>query len=1610
MGNERKTWTPEQPDFVVGVGASAGGLDAFKQLLSALPADTGMAFLLVQHLDPTHPSLLSELLTPHTLLTVRDADQDLVLEANTVYIIQPDTALAVHNGRVALTAPKLQRGVRLPVDHLFRSLAREYGPRAVGIVLSGAGSDGSAGIRAIKNAGGFTLVQSPSTSVQPGMPQSAIDSGAVELVMDISAMPDALARFANMPPRVFHETQPEDQGRRSEPLVALSEQDITRLAAVLEVQLEFDLRVYKPGTIERRVFRRMALSGFDNVDSYIDHLRNKLSEQQVLVRDLLISVTDFFRDPDAFCALREAVITPMVAEARPGAMLRAWVPACATGEEAYSIAMEFLDAADESDKRISLQLFATDIDQDALTTGRTAVYPPTITDQISEKRLTKYFKSLDGRGYQARSRLRDTVSFAVHDLTKDPPFSRMNLVSCRNVLIYLTAEAQQHVLKVLHFALEPGGYLFLSASESTGQQRELFSTISKSQRIYRKSGTSRPISVARSRSRVLDRDMLMAQRSSPSHLRLMASGDAARRAACDAVMPPTIVIAGDGTLLFSHGELSPYLQIPRGNHPKLELSAILRPELATRTRGALYKCRRSQEVVVVQSSPDAQRDRVRIIVRPAPNLSEDAAIITFHDVADSEPLSPADRAEAPGSPGEDAVIEQLEKELLATREDLRTTTEELETSNEELRSSNEESMSMNEELQSANEELEATTEELRSLNEELTTVNSQLREKIEQVEQAHDDLRNFFASAKVTTIFLDDRLCVKRFTPTARELLGIDHADVGRFVGDIARELLQNDLDKECQAVLDQLATCNRELQTSDGRWIARQVLPYRTENRWIEGVVVTFNDVTQLRSANEDLQAKRRRLELAWEAARGGIFEHRIPLDKSTFHSEQWARILGYRQDELPPYDQFMDWVLQLVHPDDRASLAHAYQEFTAGRAERYRVEFRIRHRTGPYLWVRGVSKALERDDNGQVRHVLGIMIDITDLKEVEASLRESEERFREMTDGLPLIVWVHGPEGEQEFVNSTYCDFFGVKREEMRGARWQRYVHPEDAERYLREFYACVAEQRPFHAEVRAQNAAGQWRWLEAWGRPRRAASGEFRGFVGTSADITERKKMEEDLRESDERFKNLADNIAQLAWMSDRDGNTFWINKRMREYTGLTMEDMRRGLSARIHHPDYIESVSALRQESIMDGAAWEDVFPLRGADGEYRWFLCRAIPILNEHNKVLRWCGTATDITEQRMARERLLEADRQKDAFLAMLGHELRNPLSAIRSAADVLSKDPDAETILQAQHVLERQSRHMAGLLDGLLDVSRIIHGKIQLQLEPVDLVTICNDVIHDLRDMIAEQQLKVASDVPVRPVWVKADRMRLAQIVENLLSNAVKYTPSGGSVTLDVNQDGGQATMTVRDTGIGIDVDLLPHVFDVFRQSEQNLDRSRGGLGLGLALVRSLVELHGGTIAARSDGLDRGAEFTLSLPTVQPSQTPKNRVSRETAKNLRLVIVEDNVDAAEMLRRALVRRGHEVFVANHARQGIDLARAERPDIVLCDLGLPGELNGFDVARALREDKRQVGLIAVSGYGRGSDISNSREAGFDTHMTKPLDFEQLERAMTDLMGSQAKLS
>ncbi len=606
-------------------------------------------------------------------------------------------------------------------------------------------------------------------------------------------------------------------------------------------------------------------------------------------------------------------------------------------------------------------------------------------------------------------------------------------------------------------------------------------------------------------------------------------------------------------------------------------------------------------------------------------------------------------------------------------------------------------------------------------------------------------------------------------------------------------------------------------------------------------------------------------------------------------------------------------------------------------------------------------------------------------------------------MADSAPVMIWISDVRKSRTWFNKPWLDFLGRPMEQVLGAGWLEGVHPKDLDTYLQTYTAAFDARRTFRMEYRLKRRDGEYRSVLDNATPLTGPDGTFSGYIGSCVDITDFRLAEAALRDSEERFRTLADNMSQFAWMADAHGWIFWYNRRWYEYTGTTLEDVEGWGWQKVHHPDHLDRVTERLQYSWDTGEEWEDIFPLRGADGNYRWFLSRALPIRDSQGRIYRWLGTNTDVTARREAEEALKEADRRKDEFLAMLAHELRNPLAPIRTGLDILagSMDHDQETV----GIMQQQVEHVVRLVDDLLDVSRIMLGKIELRRELVELAALVKRSVAAVRPLIESRRQELRITLEEEPMLLNADPVRIVQVLKNLLNNASKYTDSGGRIELTVNRWHNEAEVQVKDTGVGIEAELLPRVFDLFTQASRSLDRSQGGLGIGLTLVHRLVEMHAGTITAQSDGLGHGSVFSLRLPLVDETPAPTEQPVKQphVPQRRRLLVVDDNVGAAWMLSKLLMMLGdHEIATVHDGPAAVQKVKEFRPEIVLLDIGLP-EMDGYEVGKTIRQSREfdDVRLIAVTGYGTEEDRLKSHQIGFDKHVVKPLGIAELEQLLAE---------
>ena len=956
---------------IVGIGASAGGLEAFELFFKTMPADSGMAFVLIPHLDPGHASMLSEILQRNTTMPVHEAEDQTSIRPDHVYIIPPNKDMAIFHGVLQLSTPEQVRGMRLPIDSFFRSLAEDQGERAICVILSGSGSDGTLGLRAVHGAGGVSFVQDPSTAKYDGMPTSASQSGLATYILPVEKITGQLVSYVkNLAQTGVHPV----------PMASKAVNATRRILMLMRSKTGNDFSQYKQSTIQRRIERRMVVHNLSDMDTYARYLQENPAEVAILFKELLINVTSFFRDKEAFEAL-ETEALPLLFEEKPeNYIFRIWVPGCASGEEAYSLAMLFKEKIDEFRQDFRVQIYATDIDDDAIATARAGMYPSNISLDVSPERLRRFFTK-EETGFRIKKEIREMVVFAVQNVIKDPPFTKMNLISCRNLLIYFESELQARVIPAFHYALSTGGILFLSPSEGIGNFTDLFSPVNKKWKIYR----AKPSGLS-ARALVAQRFAWTTEPSKkePGEVFLPSDktnfAELTRRVLLASFAPPSVITDENGSIIYVHGDTGKYLQ-PAPGQISTSVIDMAREGLQLDVRSAIQKASAKKTTVVVKGLRVRTNDGIRgvdLTVRPLTDLepARELLLISFEET--KQPPAKKRRSGKSSGTGEQGSqrIEQLEQDLAYTKENLQATIEEMQAANEELKSSNEELQSTNEELQSTNEELETSKEELQSVNEEIVTVNAELQAKIEQLTAVQNDMKNLLENVNIGTIFLDTSLAIRRFTREAKRVFRLAAADTGRPLADIRSNIPDTDLIADAQGVLDSLIPREKPVRTAGGEWFLVRIMPYRTLENVIDGVVMTFSDISALKAVEAEARAAcdyaqnivdtiREPLVVLDSAfdvvsASGAFYRTFGVTPEKTLGKSLFA--LGNRQWDIPELHELLETVLPKSTTFENFEVRHDFPGI------------------GQRVMALNGRKVI--DDMGSIHHILLVMEDITPQK----------------------------------------------------------------------------------------------------------------------------------------------------------------------------------------------------------------------------------------------------------------------------------------------------------------------------------------------------------------------------------------------------------------------------------------------------------------------------------------------------------------------------------------------------------------------------------------------------------------------------------------------------
>ena len=1485
VGNESKAYLPFH---VVGIGASAGGLQALEEFFENVAEDSGMAYVVVQHLSPDHTSLLGEILTRRARIPVTEIRDGMPVERNKAYVIAPGHTLTLELGLLKLGDPVEKRGHRRPVDDFFRSLALEQSEKAVAVILSGTGTNGTAGAQAIKAAGGICIAQQPDSASFPGMPRSLIHAGYADQVLEAREIPGMLVRYARYPFNGDGDAQAADDA------LQLDRAHLREIMAIVRTRTKHDFNGYRKPTLLRRIQRRMGLVDTANLSDYATILRSSTNEVGALANDLMINVTGFFRDPEAWEALRIGVITPLIASKQEGQTVRCWVSACASGEEAYTLAMLIAEELTHRE-HVDVKIFATDTADRSLVLARAGVYPGGIEADLTPERLDRFFDK-DEHVFRVKKEIRDMVVFAPQDLLRDPPFSRIDICSCRNLLIYLEPETQRRVLSMLHFALRDGGYLFLGNTESFTGSEHLFEVISKKWRLYRRIGSAqlRFAGITETPNlRLRDETARFAE----TGLNLDAPRPSAtlliQRALLEHYGPPTVVVDRSDRIVYFHGATGDFLDPPAGE-PTRDLLQLLRVPLRVPVRTALRTAMRDNIAVTVQSPLNETGNR-QIEIIAAPLMQSKAP--DYYRVSFAMPSSGAPSLQSAivvRETGGNEIAAGEERRLL--RLELESATEAYEATNEELKAAHEEATSMNEELQSANEELETSKEELQSINEELTTVNSQLQSKITQLEATTNDIANLLSSTDIAVVFLDSKFRVRRFTPAVTDLLELIDTDVGRPITDLAQKFTDDNLLSDARNVLQHLVPIEREVESHSGRWYLRRTLPYRTAENYIEGVVITFVDIGARKRSEIEVRRAHARVQ--------GVLEQ---MPTAVIIVEPIAGHLQYANRRA---SSLFGTSLPMPVPQGSAGVPFQHSlAGTRGGGQPYLAEDWPLARTlasgevvideeievigtDKVIRVFSVSSSPVRNERGAIIAVVGTFLDITQRRRSEEALAEANQRLGLLVESaMDFAIITLDVNGRILSWNTGAERIIGWSEKERVGSTAEVIFTPEDR--------LAQVPQR----EIREALETG---------------------------------------RATDER------------WHLRKDGSRFWAS----------------GVMARMSGPS---------------GAASGLV-------------------------KIMR-DGTETKITEDRLkaaiaaaerASQRAEDANRAKDEFIAVVSHELRTPLNTIRLWTRMLANEklPPKDRADGVQ-MINRAAVAQQQVIDDLFDVSRIASGKLKLALHDTMLTNVVKSAIEAVEPIATARGIVLKANVSSDLGIVRADPGRLQQVIWNLLSNAVKFTPQGGNVSVTARRNGAMVTIEVADTGVGIKREFLPHVFDRFRQAEVGAARAHGGLGLGLAIAKQIVELHGGRISVSSDGDGRGSTFCVELPLPVSSATDDTGEVRTLDDGIQLdeidiLLVEDESNARTVMQKLLQERGAKVRAVESAAEAREAIEMRRPRLIISDIGLPGE-DGYAFIRGVRvkDPNRKIAALAVTAFARPEDREQALAAGFDEHLPKPVDPDKL---------------
>ena len=1432
---------------VVGIGTSAGGLRALKTFFSNVPEKNGVAWVVVVHLSPEHESHLADLLQPHVRMPVRQVRDTIPLEPGQVYVIPPGSNLSAVDSHLRLSESAAFG--RAPIDHFFRTLAATHDGHSVGVILTGTGSDGALGVKAIKERNGLVLVQDPSEAEFDGMPQSAIATGVVDRVLRLEQIPAAVLGFDRTRPNV---TIPTEEQEEKGQVDVEERQLLQKIFAQVRARTNRDFSRYKQSTLLRRIERRMQMREVTEPTAYLELLREDPDEVRALGDDILITVTNFFRDPDIWDRLAKEVVPALFDRKGQGESVRVWSVGCATGEEAYSLTMLLLEEAARRDLPAQVQVFASDLHERSLERAREGFYPGDIETDVNPERLSRFFQREDG-GYRIRKEVREKVVFAPHNLLGDPPFSRIDLISCRNVLIYLQRDVQQEILELFHYSLGVEGVLVLGTAE-TVEASELFRTESKLHHIYRKRAakTTEPrlpvFPTIRSR-------FPTPQRREEAAAAAVGYG-ALHHRLVEGYAPPSMLVSPDGRVVHLSEHAGRYLVHP-GGEPTTNAFKVVREELRVELRGALHRARHESKPTrfgpVEVRFEGGEMGWVVVDVRPAEGAEQDGfALVLFEERAPAE-VAAATLAQAQ-SPDEEGQLRSIRGELEQTRQRLQAIIEEYETTQEEMRASHEELQSANEELRSTLEELETSKEELQSMNEELQTVNQENRHKVAELSQLSTDLQNLLTSTDIATLFLDRDLRILRFTPNVGDLFNIRPVDRGRPLTDLTNRLGYQEVTEDAISVLRTLVPVQREVGDHQGRWYLARVLPYRSAEDRIDGVVITFVDISERKHAEMVVRRSEERLRRMMNIPAVGILI--FSTDGTLLDTnDAFLGMTGYTRTQVESGTLHWD----ILTPSEHSQLTRQQLALIAetGQSGPYEKEYLTRD--GSRSWMLFAGSAL--GDGTLVE----FCIDISDRKRAEAALKESESRFRDLMTTSSYAVYTMSPDWSEMwqlegggFVADTAIP----------STNWLAEYIPTYAQPMVtKAIEQAVRTRSMFDLEHPVTRADGTVGWTHSRAVPRLDENGEIREWFGAASDVSARKAAEEALRQSEERYRNLFNSIDQgfciievLFDEADRPVDYLFVDANpaftrlsgIEDPWGRTMREI-----APAHEEYWFESYGRIAQTGVPErfsnrarqlGDRMYEVYAFRVGEPEE----CKVAVLFD-------------DVTIRLRSEEALRQFNETLERRVVERTTELTTAIEGRRQVLQQLVTAEEDERRRISRELHDQMGQQLTGLLLGLRAVHREA-GDPGLAERIRDLELLATEIGRDMQNMAVElrppaldtfglpaalqnhleewsRRYGIEHDISARALaGVRLSpeiETTLYRIAQEALTNVLRHA-GASRVSLLLELKKGEVRLIVEDDGAGFDV-------------EETLATPEKARRIGVRGMRERVALLGGTMEIES-------------------------------------------------------------------------------------------------------------------------------------------------------------